>query len=111
MVIGSIILIDTDVPGFQVSRSLISAISVASSLGLMAIIGVALKARKRPVVAGREQLVGASGTALSDFEQHGSVFVHSERWNAVTRSPLREGQAVVVTAIDGLTLEVRPADQ
>lgn len=111
MVIGSIILIDTDVPGFKVSRSLISAIALASALGLMAIIGAALKARKRPVVAGREQLVGAMGVALLDFERRGSVFVHSERWNAVTRTPLREGQTIVVTAVDGLTLEVRPVDQ
>ena len=110
MVIGSIILIDTDVPGLMVSRTLIGAIALVSSLGLLAIIGVAVKARKRPVVAGREQLVGSTGTALSDFDQHGNVFVHSERWNAITRSPLRKGQAIIVTAIDGLVLEVRPND-
>lgn len=111
MVIGSIILIDTDVPGLMVSRPLIGAIALASSLGLMAIIGVAVKARRRTVVSGREQLVGAAGMALLDFERRGSVFVHSERWNAVSRTPLREGQAVVVTGIDGLTLEVRPANE
>jgi membrane-bound serine protease (ClpP class) len=110
MVIGSVILIDTDVPGLVVSRPLIGAIALAGSLGLMAIIGIAVKARKRPVVSGREQLVGAVGTTLSDFDQQGSVFVHSERWNAISRSPLREGQAVVVTGINGLTLEVRPVD-
>lgn len=111
MVIGSIILIDTDVPGFNVSRSLIGAIALASSLGLMAIIGIALKARKRPMVAGREQMVGAPGTALSDFDKSGSVFVHSERWNAITHSPIRKGQTIVVTAIDGLILEVKPVDE
>jgi membrane-bound serine protease (ClpP class) len=111
MVIGSIILIDTDVPGFTVSRPLIGAIALASSLGLMAIIGIAMKARQRPVVAGREQLIGAVGTALLDFENQGPVYVHSERWSAVTTSPLREGQAIVVTDIDGLTLEVRPAGE
>jgi membrane-bound serine protease (ClpP class) len=111
VVIGSIILIDTDVPGFMVSRPLIGAIALASSFGLMAIIGIAVKARKRPVVAGSEQLIGAEGTALRGFEHEGNVFVHSERWSAVTNSPLREGQAIVVTGIDGLTLEVRPADE
>ena len=50
LVIGSIILIDTDVPGFTVSRPLIGAIALARSLGLMALIGVAMKARQRPVV-------------------------------------------------------------
>jgi len=111
VVIGSIILIDTDVPGFMISRSLIGAIALVSSFGLMAIIGVAVKARQRPVVSGREELVGARGTALSDFNRRGNVFVHSERWKAVTGSPLREGQAIVVTGIDGLKLTVRPADE
>jgi len=111
MVIGSIILIDTDVPGFMISRPLIGAIALASSLGLLAIIGIAVKARHRPVVAGREQLIGAVGTALSDFEHQGNVFVHSEHWSAVSGIPLREGQSVVVTGIEGLTLQVRPTDE
>jgi membrane-bound serine protease (ClpP class) len=111
VVIGSIILIDTDVPGFMVSRPLIGAIALVSSFGLMAIIGIAVKARQRPVVSGREELVGAEGTALSDFEHRGDVFVHSERWNAITGSALRQGQAIVVTGVDGLTLKVRPADE
>jgi membrane-bound serine protease (ClpP class) len=111
MVIGSIILIDTDVPGFMVSRPLIGAIALVSSLGLMAIIGIAMKARQRPVVSGREELVGAAGTALLDFEKQGSVYVHSERWSAVTSAPLLKGQDIVVTGIDGLMLEVRPADR
>jgi len=111
VVIGSIILIDTDVPGFVVSRPLIGALALASSFGLMAIIGIAMKARQRPLVAGREELVGATGTVLADFERQGSVFVHSERWNAISVSPLREGQEIVVTDIDGLTLKVRPVDQ
>ncbi|MCP4046154.1 MAG: nodulation protein NfeD [Gammaproteobacteria bacterium] len=111
IVIGSIILIDTDVPGFMVSRPLIGAIALVGSIGLMAIIGIAVTARQRPVVAGREELIGAQGTVLADFGQHGHVFVHSERWNADTVSPLRKGQAIVVTGIDGLTLKVRPADE
>ena len=110
MVIGSIILIDTDVPGFAVSKALIGGIALASAAGLMAIIMVAVKARQKPVVAGREELLGARGTVLADFDQSGDVFVHSERWQAVTSAPLREGQAIVVTGIDGLTLEVQPAD-
>ena len=107
MIIGSIILMDTDVPGFTVSRPLIGAIATVGSLGLMAIIAVAVKARQRPVVAGREQLVGQTGTAQDSFERDGHVYVHGERWNAVTEHPVREGQAVEVTGVNGLTLEVR----
>jgi membrane-bound serine protease (ClpP class) len=111
LVIGSVILIDTDVPGFAISRPLIGGLALAGSLGLFAIIGIAVKARLRPVVSGREQLIGAAGTALADFHGAGEVFVHSERWSAVTETPLRKGQDIVVTGIDGLVLKVRPADR
>jgi membrane-bound serine protease (ClpP class) len=110
MVIGSIILIDTDVPGFSVSRPLIGAIATVGSMGLMAIIAVAVKARQRPVVAGREQLIGQTGSAQDSFEQEGHVYVHSERWNAVSESPVMKGQAVEVIGVNGLTLEVRPLE-
>ena len=102
MVIGSIILIDTDAPGFAVSRSLIGAVAGVGSLGLMAIIWFAIKARQRPVVSGREQLVGEQGSALESFEGRGEVFVHSERWSAVSDDPVSKGQGVEVTGVDGL---------
>lgn len=109
IVIGSIILIDTDVPGFGVSRPLIGSIAAFASLGLLAIIWFAVRARHQPVVSGREELVGAAGIALEDFDSEGHVFIHSERWNAIAETPVRADQGVVVTGLDGLTLKVRPA--
>jgi len=108
MVVGSIILIDTDVPGYEVSRSLIGSIAVVGSLGLMAIVWIAVRARQRPIVSGREELVGAEGVAQEGFTGSGHVYIHSERWNAVAEAPVQANQAVVVTGIDGLTLKVRP---
>lgn len=110
IVIGSIILIDTDVPGFGVSRPLIGSIAAVASAGLLAVIWFAVRARHRPVVSGREELVGAAGTALEDFDGEGHVYIHSERWNAIAESPVRANQDVVVTGRDGLTLKVRPAN-
>ncbi len=109
LVIGSVILIDTDAPGFVVSRPLIAAIALVSALGLMAIMAFAVKARQRPVVAGAEELIGSTGQVLDDFDGAGFVFVHGERWGARCAVPLRAGQAVTVTGIDGLILQVRPA--
>ena len=108
MVIGSIILIDTDVPGFMVSRTLIGSIAALAALGLMAIIWFALRARRRPVVSGKEELIGAQGTALESFRHEGHVNVHSERWNAISESPVKDAESIVVTGIDGLTLTVKP---
>jgi membrane-bound serine protease (ClpP class) len=111
LVIGSIILMDTDVPGFEVSRALIGGIALASSALMLGIIAMAVRARNRPVVAGKEQLMGAHGTAVESFDSTGWVHVSGEQWAAITDSPLDPGQAVEVTGIEGLTLRVRPLVQ
>ena len=53
-------------------------------------------------------MIGSAGEALESFKTDGRVRVHAESWNARTQTPLRRGQRVKVTAIDGLTLVVEP---
>lgn len=110
-VIGSIILIDTDMPGYGISLPLILTFTAISGLFFLGVIGLAIKARERPVVSGREELLHASGTALQDFSREGRVRVHGESWLAVSAAPLRRGQRVRVTGIDGLTLHVEPQEE
>ncbi len=105
-VIGSVILIDTDIPAFDIPYALIGGIAAASAAFLIFVFGAALKARRRPVVSGREELVGAGGEVLEDFDGEGWARVHSETWRVRAASPLRAGQRVRVAAIDGLTLDV-----
>jgi len=107
-IIGSVILIDTDVPGYGISPELIGAFSLTSAAFFIFVVGMAIKARRRPVVSGREEMIGARGIVLDDFEQDGRIRVHSEVWNASSKVPLRKGQQVRVVAIDGLTLHVDP---
>lgn len=109
-VFGSIILIDTDAPGFGIDLSVIFAFSLSSVLIFVFIVGMAVKARRRPVVSGSEQLIGAEGMVLHDFDHEGQVFVHSEYWKAVTPAPLHQGQRVRVTGMKGLILEVEPLE-
>lgn len=63
--------------------------------------------RSRPRV-GAEALVDAEGVALSDCRPSGRVRVLGESWRAVCRDGVDKGEAVVVLAVSGLTLEVRP---
>ena len=107
-VIGSIILIDTDVPGFGIDISVIATFALSSVILLVFVVGLAIKARKRPVVSGIEELIGSEALVIDDFEQQGTVNIHSENWNAHSDSPLQKGQHVRVIAIDGLTLHVEP---
>ena len=107
-VMGSIILIDTDVPGFGIDISVIVTFAATSALMFIFVIGMAIKARRRKVVSGIEQLIGGEATVINDFDHKGTVNIHSENWNAVSDTPLHKGQQVRVTGIKGLTLEVGP---
>ena len=109
-VIGSIILMDTDVPGFGIDISVIVTFAAISVLVFIVVIGMALKARRRPVVSGMEELIGGNAIVLEDFDGKGAVSIHSERWNAFSTIPLHKGQRVKVKAVKGLILQVEPAD-
>lgn len=108
-VIGSIILLDTEVPGFQIARSLIGGMAFAGALVALLIATFFARSRKRPVITGADQLLLEPAIALGDFEREGRVRIRGEIWNAVTREPVSSGQRLRVIRVDGLTLEVRPA--
>jgi len=105
---GSIMLMDTGSPEFALSLGLVIGVALASALFLIFVVGMALKARRRPVVSGREEMVGARGSAIEDFEREGRIHVHGEIWQARSDLPVRKGETVRVTGIEGLTLLIEP---
>ena len=108
IVAGAVMLIDTDVPGYGISLPLVFTIAAASALFVLLVMGMAVKARRRPVVSGREKLASDSGEVLADFTGEGWATVHGETWRVRSQLPLAQGQQVRVTRIDGLTLDVEP---
>jgi membrane-bound serine protease (ClpP class) len=106
--VGSVILIDTDVPEFEIPYALVAGLTAASAAFLILVVGMLLRARRRPVVSGREQMVGAAGEALEDLEREGWARVHGERWRVRCTVPLRRGEHLRVTAIHGLVLDAVP---
>jgi len=108
-VFGSLILIDTDVPGFEVASSVIASISFSMALLLVGTIWLALKARNRRIVSGVEEMTGLPAEALEDFDGEGQVWVHGERWRARAAMPVTKGQVLTVKKVDGLVLHVESA--
>jgi len=106
-VIGSVILIDAeDVPEFEIPLGLVGGFAAASAVFLIFVMGMLARGRRRPVVSGREEMIGARGEVLEDFEREGWARVHGENWRVRSASALRRGDRVRVTAMDGLVLEV-----
>lgn len=111
MVIGALLLVDSPIPEMRVG--LITALSVSVPLGVITIflVSIAIRARRNKVTTGVEGLVGEIGVVRSPLTPRGKIFVRGELWDAVSSSSLREGDRVVVRALDGLTLQVDPVVQ
>lgn len=103
---GALLLVDTDLPGLSVPRPLIGALALVSALAVIAIARMAARARRRPLVSGAPDLVGAEAEAIEADGHDGWALVRGERWRVHSPAPLQAGRRLRVTRVDGLTLEV-----
>lgn len=113
-VVGAVILMDTDVPGFGIPLTLIIGMALTSALLLMTLVGMALKARRRALVSGDAGLVGSLATVtglLPGLPMSGWVQLQGEKWQVRSNSPLRLGQQVRVVARKGVLLDVTVQDE
>lgn len=107
-VIGSVILMDTEAPGFGINPGMIGGFALSSAAIFMLAVGFLVRARRMPVVSGREEMLGAQGEALEDFTTAGMIRIHSEIWKARSGEAVRKGEKVIVQRLEGLTLIVSP---
>ena len=105
-IFGAAMLVDTDVPEFQMSWSVILGTAAASGAFLILLMGYVWRAHQRPVETGPEHLMGAEAQVLEWSGRKGFVWAEGERWQARGKMPLEAGQNVHITGLDGLTVVV-----
>ena len=111
-VVGAVILMDTDAPGFGIPLALIASLALLSALLIGGVLGMALKTRRRALVSPDAGLVGSLVSVtqvVADNPFCGSVQAQGEQWQVQCTTPLQLGQHVRVTARHGVTLEVSAA--
>jgi membrane-bound serine protease (ClpP class) len=111
LVVGSIMLMETDVPGYGISWPLIAGVAVTSGAAFVLILTLAVRAQRRPVVSGAEAMVGSLGRVTDWEDGGGRVRVQGELWQASAPAHLEPGNRIRVAAIEGLTLKVEPAEE
>jgi membrane-bound serine protease (ClpP class) len=107
-VVGSIILLDTDVPGMDIGLPIVTGVATAGGLAVIGIAYMATRSMHRPVVTGVNAMIGATAEALEDFSERGMVRYGGELWSAKTSAPVRKGQTVRIVKVEGLLLWVEP---
>jgi membrane-bound serine protease (ClpP class) len=111
-IIGSIFLFDPEDVSFLfgVSWPVIAATAATTAAFMFLVLGLAMRARRRPVVTGIEEMIGSAGRVIEWSGTSGRVHVHGEIWQAraANQAPLTAGATVRVVALDGLTAVVEP---
>jgi membrane-bound serine protease (ClpP class) len=109
-VFGSILLFNSEVPGYQVNRGVIAGIATGAAVLLALLLWLAKRSRDAPRVSGDEFMLDANGELLAAVSAGGESWarVHGERWRVSSEVALSEGARVRVVKRDGLVLRVVP---
>jgi len=105
---GGLLLFDRDVPGLGVPLPLIFGLALTAAAAVLLGGGMALRARRAPVVSGAEQLVGARGEVTQVADGQAWARIHGEHWQVRATAPLQPGQRVRVVGMTDLILQVQP---
>lgn len=92
------------------------AVSLTSSALFLIVATAAVRALRKQPLTGKEGLVGAEGQVRKslvpapegELRFVGMVLVHGELWRARANEAIPSGSDVIVTGMDGFTLEVQP---
>lgn len=105
-VLGTIVLMDTDLPGYGIPLAVIITAAILSALLMATLGGLALRSWRRATVTGDSELLGAVAEVVDVSPELVWISLRGERWQAQCSTPLQRGQQVRVVARHGLLLQV-----
>lgn len=106
-VIGSVILMDTELPGYQIAWPVIAAFAVFSALLMILVVGTLFKLRKSKVVSGLEHLLGSMAVVETLIDEAPYVRLDGELWRVNCEQELTPGDRVEIVGADSLTLAAK----
>ena len=106
MVLGAMMLVDAP-PELRIPLRTLVPAALAMAAGTIALVRLVVQAQRRRPATGAAGMLGKVGLAATPLEPTGWVLVHGERWKARADAPVEPGERVTVTAVEGLTLQVR----
>ncbi len=109
---GALVLFNSaTVPSLShVSVPLVVTVGVLMGASFFAVVMIAVRAMRAPIIAGRESLGGKTGYAVTEVAPAGIVQVAGERWSALLAEgsePVRKNEPVVVVEVRGVRLVVK----
>ena len=108
-VLGALLLFEDAGPAFRLPLTMVLPAAVVTALFFVFVLGAGLHAQRLPARVGREALPGTTGEALTRVgPDSGWVLLDGETWHARSGDTVERGQEVIVVAVEGLLLRVKP---
>lgn len=114
VVLGSLILFEEQslpTPALHLSWTVILPVTLLLVVVFGFLGRLVIKAQLGKPTTGDMGLVGEIGTAQTEIEGTGKVFIHGEFWDVTSRHKINRGEKIRVTGIQGLVLEVEPVSK
>ncbi len=96
-----------DTSWFQVDPWLIALIAIVIAVFLAVTITWGIRAHRREILAGREELIGKTAEVKTVMNPKGTVLIQGELWTAILDAGRAvPGDEVVITKVDHLRVSV-----
>jgi membrane-bound serine protease (ClpP class) len=90
-----------------VSLKIILPIVASVAALILFLLGKVIAARKQKPKTGNEGMLNQPATAYTDIAGEGKVFLRGEIWDAQSDEPIKKGESVIITKIEGLRVWVK----
>jgi len=106
MFLGSLLLIETDYEFMRVSLQVILPFVLTTATLTILCITAIIRVHRKKSLVGKEGLIGQCGTAETEINPFGTIYIHGEIWQARSTTPIQKGARVKVIDIQNLELSV-----
>ena len=106
LALGATMLIDAPIPEMKVTFQVIATIITLVAITMAGLVYLVISLHRKNPVTGIQGLLQEIGTAQTDIDPEGQIFIRGEIWRAVSPEPISKGDRVRVRSVDGLTLHV-----
>ena len=113
LALGSFMLTRSMAPFLQISTGLILTMVLATAAFFLFAITKGIKIQWKKPLTGNETLIGKIGTARTNLNPEGNVFINGEIWQAESQhlQTIKKGQKIKAVSIEGLRLIVQKYDK
>lgn len=106
--LGALLLFDTPESDLRVGFDVVIASTLAFGVFFAYVIFYLIKAQKLTPRMGFEGIIGKEGSAVSEIQAAGKIYIDGEYWDAESDQPIQKGDRIkVVEVLKGFKLKVK----